>query len=38
VARHPPELVAVRDSKAPDGAKLVVSMQTWRVFLRAVRA
>jgi hypothetical protein len=38
VARHQPELVAVRDSKAPDGAKLVVSMQTWRVFLRAVRA
>ena len=38
VARNLPGLVAVRDSKQPDGAKLVVSQETWRVFLRAVRA
>jgi hypothetical protein len=38
VARNLPELVAVRDSKEPDGAKLVVSQETWRVFLRGVRA
>ena len=38
VARNLPGLVAVRDSKQPDGAKLVVSQQTWRVFLRGVRA
>jgi hypothetical protein len=29
--------VAVRDSKEPDGAKLVVSQETWRVFIRGVR-
>ena len=38
VARNLPELVAVRDSKAPDGAKLVVSRVTWRAFIRIVRA
>ena len=38
VARNLPGLVAVRDSKQPDGAKLVVSQQTWRVFLRGLRA
>ena len=38
VARNLPGLVAVRDSKQSDGAKLVVSQQTWRVFLRGVRA
>jgi len=37
VARHLPELVAVRDSKEPDGAKLVVSREAWRVFTRAAR-
>jgi hypothetical protein len=31
-------LVAVRDSKTPDRAKLVVSLETWRVFIRSVRA
>jgi hypothetical protein len=35
VARNLPALVAVRDSKAPDGAKLMVSPETWRVFPRA---
>ena len=38
VARNLPGLVAVRDSKQPDGAKLVLSQQAWRVFLRGVRA
>ncbi len=35
VARNLPGLVAVRDSKAPDGAKLMVSHQAWRAFLEA---
>ena len=38
VARNLPGLVAVRDSKEPDGAKLVVSQETWRVFIGSVRA
>ena len=38
VARNLPGLVVVRDSKEPDGAKLVVPQETWRVFVRAVRA
>jgi hypothetical protein len=38
VARNLPELVAVRDSKEPCGAKLVVSRETWRTFIRSVRA
>ena len=38
VARNLPGLVAVRDSKEPDGAKLVVSRKTWRAFLLALRA
>ena len=37
VARNLPGLVAVRDSKEPDGARLV-SQETWRVFIRSVRA
>jgi hypothetical protein len=36
VARNLPGLVAVRDSKEPDGAKLVVSQETWRAFVRAI--
>ena len=36
VARNLPELVAVRDSKEADGAKLVVTQETWRVFIRGV--
>jgi Domain of unknown function (DUF397) len=35
VARSPQGLVAMRDSKAPDGARLVVSQETWRAFLKA---
>ena len=38
VARNLPGLVAIRDSKAPDEAKLVVSQETWWVFIRSVRA
>jgi Domain of unknown function (DUF397) len=37
VARNLPGLVAVRDSKGPDGASLVVSQETWQVFIRSVR-
>jgi hypothetical protein len=35
VARNLPGLVAVRDSKEPAGAKLVISRETWRAFIRA---
>jgi len=38
VARNLPQLVAVRDSKKPDGARLVVSMSAWLVFMTKVRA
>jgi hypothetical protein len=38
VARNLPGLVAVRDSEKPDGAKLLVSRETWRAFLLALRA
>ena len=31
-------LVAVGDSKTPGGAKLVVSPETWRAFVRSVRS
>jgi Domain of unknown function (DUF397) len=36
VARNLPGLVAVRDSKDADGAKLMVSREAWRVFIRSV--
>ena len=38
VARNLPGLVAARDSEKPDGAKLLVSRETWRAFLLALRA
>jgi hypothetical protein len=38
VARNLPRLVAVRDSKEPDGARLVVSRAAWQVFMKKVRA
>ena len=38
VARNLPGLVAVRDSKEPGGAKLVVSLETWQAFIRDIRA
>ena len=37
VARKLPGLVAIRDSKALDGAKLMVSQESWRVFLKGLR-
>ena len=37
VARNLPGLVAVRDSNEPDRAKLVVSQETWLVFIGKVR-
>ena len=38
VARNLQGLVAVRDSKEPDGARLVVPMSAWQVFMTKVRA
>ena len=35
VARNLPGLVAVRDSKASHGAKLMVPREAWRAFLKA---
>lgn len=37
VTRNLPGLVAVRDSREPDGATLVISQAAWRVFIRAAR-
>jgi Domain of unknown function (DUF397) len=36
VARNLPGLVAVRDSKNPDGAALVVSREAWKCFVRCL--
>jgi hypothetical protein len=38
VARNLPGLVAIRDSKRPDGARLAVSQETWRAFITIVKA
>jgi hypothetical protein len=38
VARNLPALVAVRDSKEPDGTRLVVPREAWQIFMRQVRA
>jgi len=37
VARNLPGLVAVRDSRQPDGVELVVSQETWRAFISTIR-
>jgi hypothetical protein len=37
VARKLPGLVAVRDSKEPDGVQLLVPIEAWQVFLRKAR-
>lgn len=37
VARNLPGAVAVRDSKDPDGPKLMLSRAVWRAFTAAVR-
>ena len=36
-ARNLPGLVGVRDSENPGGAKLVISRETWQVFLKGLR-
>ena len=38
VARNLPGLVAVRDSKEPDGRRLVISRATWKVLIRNILA
>ena len=38
VARNLQGLVAVRDSKEADAAKLVVPQKAWRIFTKSVRA
>ena len=38
VARNLPGLVAVRDAKTPEGAKLLVSEKTWLAFIRDIQA
>ena len=38
VARNLPGLVAIRDSKQPDGATLVVSQETWLAFVKGMHA
>jgi hypothetical protein len=38
VARNLPGVVAVRDSKDPDGAKLLFTPEEWREFVTGVRA
>ncbi len=38
VARNLPGLVALRDSKSPNGPNLLVSPETWQAFLLALRA
>jgi len=38
VARKLPGIVAVRDSKNPDGPKLVTSPAAWQAFTASVRA
>jgi hypothetical protein len=37
VARNLPGVVAVRDSKNPDGPALTLTPDAWRALLRAVR-
>jgi hypothetical protein len=38
VARNLPELVAVLNSREPDGARLAVSREAWQVLMKKVRA
>jgi hypothetical protein len=38
VARNLPGVVAVRDSKNPEGPTLAFTPQEWRVFLDGIRA
>ena len=38
VAKNLPGIVAIRDSKDPDGPKLIVSPTDWLAFNRSVRS
>jgi hypothetical protein len=38
VARNLPGLVAIRDSKEPDGPRLVVSSEAWQALMRKIGA
>ncbi len=38
VARNLPGLVAIRDSKSPNGPNLLLSPETWQAFLLTLRA
>ena len=38
VARNLPRIVAIRDSKNPDGPVLIVSRDTWAQFINRLRA
>jgi hypothetical protein len=38
IAANLPGIVAIRDSKDPDGPKLTFSSQAWAAFLRRVKA
>ena len=38
VAQNLPEIVAIRDSKNPDGPKLLISPADWKTFLSGLRA
>ena len=38
VACNQPALVAIRDSKAPSGPKLLLPQATWQAFLQTLRA
>lgn len=37
VARNLPGMVAVRDSKQPDGARLIFGSAAWRAFVAGIR-
>jgi Domain of unknown function (DUF397) len=38
VAQNLPGVVALRDSKDPDGPKLIISMADWQTFLSRLRS
>ena len=38
VARNLPDIVAVRDSKDPEGPKLTASPETWEAFTRRIKS
>jgi hypothetical protein len=38
VARNMPDAVAVRDSKDPEGLRLVFTPDEWRVFVAGIKA